>query len=388
VTDRSAEILRLAAASLWDGAASGRLARVAGDVEDWKPIETAAFRHGLRPILLRALRGIENTGAVPSNCLERLQSECETTRRRNLYLAAELLEVIEALRSRGIEALALRGPAFALGLHGDIGLREFTDLDLLVRRNQIAAAAEVLEARGYRPRHRLSKSQAAMLLRHQCESAFDRDDILAPVELHWDVLTPPFGTNFDLDRIFRRQTALAMDDAELPVPSSEDALLMACAHGAKHAWSRLLWVADVAALMQKGIDWDDVAEEAERARADRMLRLGLLLAQSLFAIDLPDSITEPIRADRVSVELAQRYLARLGNPADAPDPYGERVFALRLQEGGLEKARYALRTLTCLSQSDLTAISLPDSLSFLYYVVRPFRLLLDVVRARRNRRRK
>ena len=139
------------------------------------------------------------------------------------------------------------------------------------------------------------------------------------------------------------------------------------------------------ALMQKGIDWEDAVQEAERARAGRMLRFGLLLAHRLFGIQLPERIAGEIQADRVTKKAARKCEASLLRPADAPAPYGERIIALRLEEGIGAKIRYLFRTLTCLSQSDLMAVRLPPRLSFFYYLIRPVRLLRDVVRARRSR---
>jgi N-acetylglucosaminyldiphosphoundecaprenol N-acetyl-beta-D-mannosaminyltransferase len=70
-------------------------------------------------------------------------------RARGLHLEVETRRVTALLAERGIPALPLKGPLLAEEAHGDLGLRDSDDVDLLVPRSRLAAAAELLIAEGY-----------------------------------------------------------------------------------------------------------------------------------------------------------------------------------------------------------------------------------------------
>ena len=69
-------------------------------------------------------------------------------RARGLAIDAETRRVVDELARHDISALPLKGPLLADAAHGDIGLRESGDIDLLVARERIGKAARILEADG------------------------------------------------------------------------------------------------------------------------------------------------------------------------------------------------------------------------------------------------
>jgi len=116
---------------------------------DWERVAQTAEFHGLSPLLLRTLRaaGI----SLPSDVATKMEHWNAATVRQNLYLTSELLRVHAALKERGIETIPLKGPALASQIYGDLGLRPFSDIDLLVRREQRPEAESAIKELGYEP---------------------------------------------------------------------------------------------------------------------------------------------------------------------------------------------------------------------------------------------
>ncbi|MGE0133262.1 MAG: nucleotidyltransferase family protein [Blastocatellales bacterium] len=87
----------------------------------------------------------------------------------------------------------------------------------------------------------------------------------------------------------------------------EDLLIYLCAHGAKHAWERLIWLADVAGLIHKhsNLDWDGVRDLAVEQRCGRVLLLGLRLARDVVGVTPAAQMEEIIRRDTESRRLAE-----------------------------------------------------------------------------------
>jgi hypothetical protein len=71
---------------------------------------------------------------------------------RSLYLANQLTHVRGLLEQSGVTVIAFKGPTLAALAYREPGLREFSDLDLLVPFFEFPAARQTLIPHGYRPR--------------------------------------------------------------------------------------------------------------------------------------------------------------------------------------------------------------------------------------------
>jgi len=60
-----------------------------------------------------------------------------------------------------------KGPTLALAVYGNLALREFTDLDILVQTQNVRQAAELLKDRGYQGQFQLGSAQEADFLYHK-----------------------------------------------------------------------------------------------------------------------------------------------------------------------------------------------------------------------------
>src|SRR5204862_1630752 len=65
------------------------------------------------------------------------------------HLLAALDEALAAFAAAGLAPLALKGPVLSERLYGDAALRRATDLDLLVRPDDLETALGVLRSLGY-----------------------------------------------------------------------------------------------------------------------------------------------------------------------------------------------------------------------------------------------
>ena len=68
---------------------------------------------------------------------------------RNLFLFAEFRKIAEALKARNVPVIVLKGMHLAAAVYGEIGMREMDDIDILVPRDQLQAAANALVEIGF-----------------------------------------------------------------------------------------------------------------------------------------------------------------------------------------------------------------------------------------------
>ena len=140
-----------------------RHARTTGDEIDWDYLFQLAQRHSIVPLLYVELE----RDLVPNQFLDKLKQHYIENSARNTVLTAELCRLINLFRDEGIEAIPYKGPILALFAYGDIRLRRFVDLDVIVKKVDVLKAREILLNQGYIPSKSLSVSQQNVLLRTQ-----------------------------------------------------------------------------------------------------------------------------------------------------------------------------------------------------------------------------
>jgi len=379
-TNLSAErrLLLAVCSTAAEGPGDDRLQTWLGTDLDWPFLLQAAVRHGVVPQLHQALSRTP-AGSIPEDLRNDLARTYARVERHNLLLAAELLGCLELLQSHGISAIPWRGPVLAATAYGDLGLRQFDDLDLLVCHPDVLLACRLLMERGYAVSPQLTPSQQTCYLRSQAAISLWRvAGARLIVELHWRLAEDYFSFPLGLDQLRRRLVPASVEGHAVQTLSSEDLLLFLCAHGTKHLWVRLAWAVDVARVLQASpnLDWAYVMRQARALGSERMLWLGLLLAHDLLAAPVPAELRSTLSSDEPVLSLAAQAQQRLFAAGDRhPAEFESVVYHLRARERWRDRLRYVVLLAVSLTPGDWDALHLPDWLFPLYYLLRPFRLL-------------
>lgn len=326
------------------------------------------------------------TAQIPARVFETLEQRSQLVARRNLRLLGAVASLSSTLRDEGIRAIPYRGPVIASHLYGDVGRREFRDVDLLVDRSDIPAIKSILEELGFEPVYvddsvtELTPTQEWAYRRVEREYTFyrERDDL--EVELHWRVLSRHFPTAFGLETVWDRRSTTTVAGTEIPVFAPEDRVLTCCIHGSRHRWERLHWSVDVAiALETQSVDWDVILERARRHNCNRLLLLGLAVTDWLYDVSLPDRVRHRIATDQSLDRLLAAVEARLFT--DRPyREFEERRFQARTLDRTRDRVTFWANWLFKPNRSDVEAVALPRPLVPLYGLVRPARIATGALR--------
>jgi hypothetical protein len=252
-----------------------------------------------------------------------------------------------------------------------------------VRKEDLLHVQELLISQGYQLS--LTETQAKAFLKDRYHYPFVREDGWIDVEVHWAFTRRYWPFPLDLERLWDRLEEVPLTDHAVFSFHPEDLLLILCVHGAKHHWRQFRWVCDVAELIRthKGIDWERVIAQATTLGCVRVLFLGLLLARNLLRVPLPDDVLQRIQAEPAVESLATRvYTWSFSEKHEAFADVDDPVFALKMRERPQDRISFLLHYLgrclhkvTALNARDQEILSLPSSLSFLYYLLRPLRLV-------------
>ncbi|MCI0580813.1 MAG: nucleotidyltransferase family protein [Chloroflexi bacterium] len=308
--------------------AAGQVAALLRQPLDWENVLRLATAHGARPLLYRALRQASSE-SVPPAVMAGLQEHTTNTIRRNLFLTGELVKLVSLLESHDIPAVPVKGPVLAETLYGSLALREIGDLDILIHQADRSPLKKLLLAHGYECQYDA----------HYGYKFVPRDRRVL-IEVHWNAAG--YGgpwlrkvwqrtALFELDRLWPRLVIVPFAGRRVRNLAPEDLLLVLCVHGAKHRWSLLRWIGDVAALLavHPALYWDELLDQARQPGLDRMLFLGLRLAQGLLGAELPRSIYLAIESDDQVEQLAAQVSSLLFDKTTWTDKLWSRQAYLR-----------------------------------------------------------
>jgi len=262
---------------------------------DWEVVPREAARHGVRPLFFHNLEQVFGD-ALPSS----LRKQTGTIRRKNRihanFLARELGKICRRCEERGLPILALKGPVLAKVAYGDVAMRRYVDLDVLIPRERFSELDLLLKEIGYeypKARKRITgwRRNVARALKGQWQ--FTRAGGAFELDVHTRLMPPGYSFPTDFESFWERSREVQLtDDIAVPGLAPEDAALVLSYHGVKNQWRSLKYVADLAQLLraEPALDWSLLVEHAQKVRATRVLGLGLSLAHRVLDATLPTKI--------------------------------------------------------------------------------------------------
>lgn len=297
--------------------ATGRGAPAAppGDCAD---LLDAFTLHRTAPIALRRM------GSFPQ-LRESMEPALRAAQTRNVALAfasvADIANVGGALDAIDVPWCVLKGVPLAMRHYGDPAARRVGDIDLLVAPDAVHQADAALLGAGCR---RAGSEQHAPLPapRYWHEQQYITASGLG-LELHHRLHPNPRFFPVATDDLLAEADRVSLGGVLVPVLAPVTELLYLCTHGSRHAWFRLLWICDIAAIATRApAGFLDAAHaQAKRLGVLHPLAEGLLLAEALLgapAIDWAHTLQGRSARLRYLLRHAQESLwsARdaLGNP--------------------------------------------------------------------------
>src|SRR6202140_2975890 len=279
-TCAEAELLLCCARTRTSPGMSQRIREAAQKEIDWVQFIRLALRHDTLPLTYWNLHRI-CPNIVPSGVLEPLRARHEEGAAEGRRLAEELVGILGLLDSQGIAAVPYKGPALAIRLYGDLSLRGFGDLDIVVCERDVLRARRLLIDRGYAPQ-RVDTGELNQFLREKHEMLLYRVDGKVRLDLHWRFTSRSACLARDPERFLQHLETISIAREEVRSMRLETYLLVLSMPGPKHQWVELKVICDIAEILGvPDLDWHYVAREAHCLGLKLMVGTGLLLAQGL-----------------------------------------------------------------------------------------------------------
>jgi hypothetical protein len=246
----------------------------------------------------------------------RLQRRAGEVRQLNFRQVSASMGISSALSSAGIAYHFFKGPMLSQRIYGDVSLRHSKDLDLAVKPEQIASAVDVLRAGGWKLRNAEMWLRGGMYrlftelrLRHL---DFFHEEKKVSLELHWRIEQ---ARSRDLDAKWWSYWA-----EERSGLTHADSLHL-CLHGAIHGWSRLKWLGDLAAIVERQPEFWHASEATSAALGLELASAQtIVLLQLLFDMEPDEHAARIVKKEPRAGALAEYAVAEMS----APDIYRKR----------------------------------------------------------------
>lgn len=348
---------------------------------DWNLVVEMAKYHGLLFFLYRNLKRI-CPEFVPEQVLSMLKILYFNNSTRNLALSADLVGILSLFEAHGICAVPHKGPVLAASVYGDIGLRSFSDLDILVKKQDAIKARNLLFQYGFYTDQKINEAQLLQYLKFENFFKLTSKNKRIHIDLHWELtgkycLKPIFFENIS-DQLIK----IDLSGKKINSLCYEDMLLHLCIHGARHSWSKIEHICSIAEIIKSGKikNWGTLEKRAAQFKCKTIVCLGIYLSAILFKTTLPHELEEKIINRSGLTKLADQIIYKLLSRNQAGLKQGNWRFVtmhFRVRDSFSDMSAYALKVLFEPTAEDWKTIQMPSAFLFLYYIIRPARLFKD-----------
>jgi hypothetical protein len=269
------------------------LAQLVANVSDWERVMAMAEREMATSHLARALHGVAE--GVPAAVLDDARRRALAIDLRMQFLSRRLQQTCGILAEREIPFILLKGAALGAIVDPTFRSRPMSDVDILVRQEDVGRATGAIEAAGWSPtRDEVLRNLLADS--HHLPPFLDPQMSGIRVELHVAHLPTGHPFAFDESALWRDARAASTQFAGARVPSPEHLLLHAAVHFAwQHpmtfgAWRTFRVVSAVGTMPD--FDWDRFTSGALSSRAVTASFWTLRLAERLSGIGVPEGVSQ------------------------------------------------------------------------------------------------
>jgi hypothetical protein len=354
---------------------------------DWNYLFKQACQQGVFLLLYQNLVKYYPE-SISKNIQPQLQAYSQIKTTRNLFLSTKLCQILQLFKNNNIKVIPFKGAVLSASAYQDLTLKEFCDIDLIIKQEDFSRVKDILTNQGYQPR---SQQQP-------WGQVFTNKDDSIHIDIHWQLAPSCFPYRVDFEQLWQRCETVSILNQQVTNLSAEDSLLILCLQIVKDAHYRqekLKQVYDIAQIIKnQKLDWEVVIQRARDLGSERLLLFGLAIASRLLQVEIPEELQQKIEKDLI----VKLYLNQVVKQLFRHSNKQRNVFGI-FQQGFIQGLYgFVLRALMLLDNSqfvgkhnrylighlinyifkpnsnDLEYVSLPGLLYILYYLVRPIRL--------------
>jgi hypothetical protein len=357
---------------------------------DWGSFLKKARENGVSAVVYSKLNNIKkDCPHIPLPVLEELKKTYYLNATKNSMIFDQLGKVLDKLREARIQVIVLKGAALAEKIYGNLALRPMTDVDLLVKKEDLLCLDEQMKLLGYRPSDTSLNdidfsSKYLTTLDYRSLSANSTS-----FHVHWHFVnsTVPnesYIKNIKIEDIWRDAEKTRIADKETLVMAPHHLLIHLSEHALRvtHSLSKLSLICDIdeaVSSCREKLDWEKLVKESHQFNLNRMVYPSLYFTAKFLGTKIPENVLSRLKPKRFGLgeKVFMNFIAR-----NKRHPGLSYLVHLALNKGCLRKINFLEKTLFPPAPIMAQRSYIPRSkLSYRYYIQRIGEVLSRLAKA-------
>ncbi len=272
-----------------------------------------AFREGLAGVVFYYLKKYGLQDRVSYKDYQCLSSSYSANVKKNMLTLGHAKWVLSKFNQAGLPFIVLKGLSLLEHDYPSLGMRDMSDIDILIKKDDLLEVDHCLFLMGYLPRDSVASRAINNPPGYLASLDYRKDgQAFVNLHIHWHTVntsTPAtmFAGCVDIERIWEKAVPSKIADTDARILSPEHTVIYLCEHAMRvgHSFDRLILIYDIfqflinrsAAFRSRGtlnpinrkallssphrseehIDWNIVIKESKRFNLSRLVYCGLAI---------------------------------------------------------------------------------------------------------------
>lgn len=266
-----------------------------------------AKQQGVSLPLYPMLLALEKTYDLMIPSKEKLYQAYLSTAAKNMVALHEAERLLSTLKEAGIAAAGLKGIYLLENVYGNIGARSMNDIDILVKKQDLAKSLQIMQTLGYQHTGYFSLRDHNTDTKHVPPMQKAGGHLL---EVHWTLLEEYEPFTIDIEALWARMVPAKIAGVEALALGVEDLILHLCLHLTYQHFLTLglRGLLDIGLVLHQfadEINWSRLVETARSWGAEKVTTLTLKLVESQLEVPIPAEVFTSLLPAGIAPELLE-----------------------------------------------------------------------------------
>jgi len=279
---------------------------------DWDCFLKMARENGVSAVVYSKLNKIKkDCPHIPSFIFKKLKKDYYLNATQNSLIFEELEKLLEAIRNAGFQVIVLKGAVLAEKIYRNLALRPMTDVDLLVKKEDMWRLYEQLKILGYKPSD-ISVDDIDFSSTYLTTIDYRSPSSNSPsFHIHWHFVNSTIPNesyikNIKIEDIWRDAEKTKIADVETLVMAPHHLLIHLSEHALRvtHSLSKLSLLCDIDEAVnsyKEDLDWERLIKESLKFNLNRMVYPSLYFTSKFLETRIPEYVLSKLRPERLSL---------------------------------------------------------------------------------------
>jgi hypothetical protein len=286
---------------------------------EWTRLVEKARQEGVSAVLFHNIAKHRLEDLIPKESYRNFSNHYHANLKRNMSIIGELREVLATFQKAGIPCIVLKGIALAELVYPNIAMRGMSDVDILVKKENLFTVDEHLSSLGYISADSTVTKAIHNPVGYLASLEYRKNGSPLNLHVHWHTVNTSvpatmFVEQIDINRLWKYSAITGVADSHALMLRPEHLIIYLCEHALRvgHSFDRMILICDIffsIKAFEKIIDWDFIVEESRRFNLSRFIYFSLSIVKHYTSLEIADGCIAKLRPPDIS--LGEKLFLRL-----------------------------------------------------------------------------